>query len=243
MNSILNISFYMFTPLENLEEYCNKYRAHCRSLSIIGTIIFSSEGINGSLAGEPEAVQEIKRIILAEKVFKDIEFKESYSSIVPFKKLIVKIRPTLLSFNANDIHPEKETGNYITPKELKHWLDTKKDFILLDTRNTYEIQFGTFEKAQTLPLRHFRHFPKQLDALKDELKNKTVVMFCTGGIRCEKATAYAKKIGLNDVYQLKGGILKYFEECGGAHYQGKCFVFDDRITVNSLLEETKKTND
>ena len=239
MYPILNISFYLFTPLSHLEEVRYKYRKECLSLHIKGTIILSTEGINGSLAGKPKAIQKIKKMLRTENAFKDMEFKESYSSIVPFQKLVVKIRPTLLSFNAHDIYPEKETGNYITPKELKQWLDTKKDFVLLDTRNNYEIEYGTFEKSQKLHLRHFRYFPKYFDTIKDELKNKTVVMFCTGGIRCEKASAYALKAGLKNVYQLRGGILKYFGECGGAYYQGKCFVFDDRIAVNVNLKEEK----
>ena len=133
------------------------------------------------------------------------------------------------------------TASSIAPQELKAWLDQNRDIILLDTRNTYEIKCGTFEKAIHLGINSFREITAAAKQLPKELKKKTIVMFCTGGIRCEKASAYFMKIGFESVYQLEGGILKYFKECNNAHYQGNCFVFDWRLALNSHFESRART--
>lgn len=150
--------------------------------------------------------------------------------------MLVKLKKEIIPMGRPDVSPVEMTGDRIAPVELKKWLDENRDFLLLDTRNDYEVELGTFEKAQHLNLRHFRNFAQKLDLLPPEMKDKPVVMFCTGGIRCEKATAYALKSGFKEVYQLEGGILKYFEECRKDHYDGECFVFDHRRTVDSELK-------
>ena len=170
----------------------------------------------------------------------DMAFKESIVDHIPFKRTLVKLKTALIPFGregtAVPVNPAKSTGKHLAPKDLKAWLDQgDPNLVLVDTRNNYEIKKGTFKGALDWNLRHFRDFPHVLDEHKKELEGKKVVMFCTGGIRCEKATAYAQDIGL-DVYQIDGGILKYFEDVGGDHYDGDCFVFDYRVAVNPKLE-------
>jgi UPF0176 protein len=238
--SILNISFYKFVALEGdfaptlLRE---PLRALAERFGLRGTIILSPFGINSFLAGdEPEVrafVQELAQIA----PFAGIVPKESYSENVPSKRLKVKLKKELIpsGLPVGTVNPIKATGKRIMPRELKAWLDQGKDFVLLDTRNQFEIEVGTFENALNIGVQRFRYFPKLLEQAKETMKDKPVVMFCTGGIRCEVATAVAMEQGLNDVYQLEGGILKYFEECGGAHYNGNCFVFDERRSVDPSL--------
>lgn len=228
----------MFTPLTNLEILQKRYLEYCTTRGILGTILLAPEGINGYLAGEVYAIQDMKSLLLSEQAFSALNFKESYSETIPYRKLLVKIKDSIISFDSDDIHPNELTGTYVSPQTLKEWLDNNMEIVLLDTRNTYETEMGAFKNARTLPIAHFRDFPKLFDEIKNEFDQKTIVMYCTGGIRCEKATAYALKSGLKNVYQLHGGILQYLKDCGGAHYEGTCFVFDNRRAVNVDLEET-----
>jgi predicted sulfurtransferase len=152
--------------------------------------------------------------------------------------MLVKVKKEIIPLGLPSVRPREKTGARLAPRELKRWLDEKRDMVLLDTRNDYEIDHGTFETAMSLRLDHFREFPERLAEVPAELRDKPLVMFCTGGIRCEKASVVAMAQGFREVYQLDGGILKYFEECGGEHYEGRCFVFDRRIAVGSDLAET-----
>jgi UPF0176 protein len=149
--------------------------------------------------------------------------------------MLVKIKPEIIPLGISSIDPEAKPAPTISPQRLKAWLDEGRELVLLDTRNDYEVEYGTFEKAVKLDLQHFRNFPDVVRQLPSGFKDKPIVSFCTGGIRCEKAAPYLLEQGYKEVYQLAGGILQYFEECGDAHYKGDCYVFDKRVAVTPQL--------
>lgn len=237
--NFLNIAFYKFVELKNLQEMRPILKTKAVALSLKGTILLSPEGINAFLAGEKEKVFEFLKFLRTYPELSDIDVKESWSEKQPFTRMLVKIKKEIISFGIPEVNPAKKTGPRVSAQELKTWLDENRDVVLIDTRNQYEIKLGTFKNALDLNLKTFRQFPKKMQELAPELKDKTMVMFCTGGIRCEKATALAVQMGFEKAYQLEGGILKYFEEVGGAHYEGECFVFDQRVAVDPRLEQTK----
>ena len=228
-----------FTEAE-LEPFRESLKLKMLELGIRGTILVAPEGVNSTIVGEEPKMREFMTFLRGFKPLKDLHFKESHSDHIPFKRTLVKIKKVLIPFGdltEIPVNPAKKTGKHLKPTELKEWLDrADPNVVLIDTRNNYEIKKGSFVNAQDWNLRHFRNFPAALEARKKELEGKKVVMFCTGGIRCEKATAYAADLGI-DAYQIEGGILQYFEDVGGAHYQGDCFVFDYRIAVNPKLEQ------
>jgi predicted sulfurtransferase len=170
--------------------------------------------------------------------FEDLNPKESFSENQPFRRMLVRLKKEIIAFGVEGIEPGKKSSAKISAQTLKQWIDEGKPLTLLDTRNDYEIRMGTFEGAIPAGVEHFRDFPNAVEKLSPELKERTIVMFCTGGIRCEKAGPFMERAGFQNVFQLDGGILKYFEECGGAHYKGDCFVFDRRVCVDSQLCET-----
>jgi UPF0176 protein len=240
----LVVAFYQFVDpsyaLESLDPTRNLLKSQMLMLGIRGTILLAPEGVNGTVVGEEAGLRKFMEFLRAQPGLANLKFKESFVDHIPFKRTLVKLKTALIPFGRGEteiqIDPAKKTGKYITPKELKEWLDQgDPNLVMVDTRNNYEIKKGTFRGALDFNLRHFRDFPHVLDEKKKELEGKKVVMFCTGGIRCEKATAYAQDQGL-DVYQIDGGILKYFEDVGGAHYEGDCFVFDYRVAVNPELQ-------
>jgi predicted sulfurtransferase len=201
--------------------------------------LISTEGVNGNLAGSAPALRLFPEFLASLNLgLTGIPFKESWSDHQPFTRMLVKIKKEIIAFGVEGIDPARNPAPYLPPQELKKWLDEKKDLILLDTRNDYEIKTGTFEGAQHLNVRTFREFALKASEMPEEWKKKTIVSFCTGGIRCEKAAPLLQKLGFQNVFQLQGGILKYFEECGASHYQGECFVFDYRVGVNPQLQET-----
>ncbi len=230
---ILHIAGYKFINLDNLESLREKLLAQCQPFG--GTILLSPEGININLAGQIEFIHEFKNFLKTQPAFADITFRESYSDAVPFKRLLVKIKKEIITFKQEHIHPETKRAPTISPQLLKQWLDENRDITMLDTRNKYEVQFGTFAKAMYLNIDDFSDLVKET---ADIPRNKPVVMFCTGGIRCEKAGLYLQEQGYTDVFQLEGGILNYFNEAGGKHYEGECFVFDERIALDSTLKST-----
>lgn len=236
MKPIINIAAYKFVTLSDLPEKKAYLKDLCITLQLKGTILLSSEGINIMLAGTETAIATFKLDLTQQQAFQDLIFKESRSSKQPFKRLLVKIKKEVITLGLPHICPTQKTGPKISPEQLKQWFDEGKDFTLLDTRNKYEIAYGTFEGAIDLNLKHFREFPKTVTELA-ERKNKPMVMFCTGGIRCEKASLLLLENGFTEVYQLDGGILNYFAKCGGEHYQGNCFVFDERVAVDTSLNE------
>ena len=235
VNSILNIAFYKFVQLSGLPELRDEVKKTALEFELKGSILLSEEGINSFLAGKPESIRAFISYLSAKPEFSELEIKESWTDHVPFKRMIVKIKKEIIAMGQPDIHPALSTGERISAKELKKWLDEKREVVLLDTRNDYEIKEGTFDHAVDFNIETFKQFPDKLKEHADELKDKPVVMFCTGGIRCEKATALALQYGMKNVYQLEGGILKYFEEVGQSHYKGECFVFDGRVSVDSNL--------
>jgi UPF0176 protein len=235
---ILNIAAYKFAELTGLPELRERLKGECRSLGLKGSILLSPEGINLFIAGERAAVEALLGVIRGIPGLETLEAKFSESSEQPFNRMLVKIKQEIIAFGVEGINPARHTSPRLPAKELKRWLDEGRPVTLLDTRNTYEVKLGTFAGALTLPIRHFRKFPEAVDALPEELKQTPVVSFCTGGIRCEKAAPYLERAGFREVYQLEGGILKYFEECGGAHWEGECFVFDKRVGVDPALQET-----
>jgi predicted sulfurtransferase len=235
---IVNIAAYKFAELQGLPELRERLKFQCRSLELKGSILLSPEGINLFIAGEAPAVESLLATLRSIPGLENLNEKRSESDDQPFNRMLVKIKQEIIAFGIEGINPSRYTSPKVTAKELKRWLDEGRSFTLLDTRNTYEVKLGTFAGAVTLPLRHFRKFPEAVDALPEELKQVPVVSFCTGGIRCEKAAPFLEMSGFREVYQLEGGILKYFEECGGAHWEGECFVFDKRVGVDPALRET-----
>lgn len=233
---ILNVSFYRFVLLENLESLRDRLKERAIAEGLHGSILLSHEGINGFLAAAESKLRPYLAWLFSEfPEFREISPKESFSADVPFARMLVKIKHEIITMGRPDIRPSEKSGKRIQPLTLKRWYDEKKDFVILDTRNDYEISQGTFKGAVHYDIATFKEFPEKLIADAESLKNKTVVMFCTGGIRCEKATALAMDLGIEEVFQLEGGILKYFEEAGGAHYRGDCFVFDQRANVDAEL--------
>ncbi len=236
---ILNIAFYRFVSLKDLPELKKEICGVCQELGIKGTILISSEGVNGYLAGEIPQIRKFQEYFDQKDPFSGLDYKESYSDFIPFQKMMVKIKKEIIPTGDPEVKPETTEVRRLSAKELHKWLDENKDFDLLDTRNDYEIEYGTFKKATDLKLKHFRDFSKKLDELPPDSRDRPMVMFCTGGIRCEKAGIVAMQKGFQEVYQLDGGILRYFEECGGDHYRGDCFVFDERVALSPDLASKK----
>lgn len=233
-----NIAAYKFVPLDQLPVRRQQLRERCTALGLKGTILLSREGINLFLAGEPRAVDQFVEELRSQPEFQDLEIKFSPSDHQPFNRLLVRLKKEIIAMGIDSIKPAVATSPKLPAQQLKQWLDEGRELILLDTRNDYEVDLGTFENAVPIGVDHFRSFPEAIKKLPEAWKTKPIVMFCTGGIRCEKAGPVMEQAGFQQIFQLEGGILKYFEECGGAHYQGDCFVFDKRVAVNPQLEET-----
>lgn len=230
-----HIAGYKFTQLTDLAALQAKFLSKSESLSLMGTILLSNEGININLAGTPEHIREFRSWLPSDKRFANISFHETSAAEQPYRHLKVKIKNEIITLRQPDVDALCDRAPAVTPAELKKWLDEKREITLLDTRNDYEVQFGTFDNAVNLHINDFGHFP---DATASLDKEKPVVMFCTGGIRCEKASLYMLNHGFKEVYQLDRGILGYFADVGGAHYHGECFVFDERVAINPALEST-----
>lgn len=237
--TIVNIAGYKFVPLDQLETRRETLLALCRELDLKGTILLSQEGINLFLAGLPSATNGFLDVLRQDPVFADFEVKLSPSDHQPYSRMLVKIKDEIIAFGVEGIAPAEYTSPRISARELKQWLDEERPVKLLDTRNDYELAVGTFDGAIDMHLDDFRNFPAAVEKLPESLKDEVVVTFCTGGIRCEKAAPYLERQGFKHVLQLDGGILKYFEECGEAHYEGECFVFDKRVAVDGSLHETE----
>jgi len=235
---VINLSCYKFAPLEGLEELRAKLQEVAKAHGLKGTILLAPEGINFFLAGTRSQLAAALDVIRAVPGLAEIAPKESPSSEQPFKRMLVKIKKEIIAFGVEGVDPARRPSAKISAKQLKQWLDEGRPVTLLDTRNDYEIRMGTFKGAVVPRIWNFRDFPAAVARLPAELKTQPVVMFCTGGIRCEKAGPFMAMQGYTDVLQLDGGILKYFEEVGGAHYDGECFVFDERVGVGPDLRET-----
>lgn len=232
---IQNIAGYKFISITELSELRLQLQTKCDELALKGTILLSSEGMNLNLAGTMANIALFKEYLKQEPLFVDMTYRESYSSFQPFKRLKVKIKKEIITMRRDEVQPEVKRAPSLSPQELKQWLDENREITLLDTRNDYEVRFGTFHKAVNLHIDDFCEFPQTAETVTRE---KPVVMFCTGGIRCEKAAIHLLNAGFPEVYQLHGGILNYFAEVGGAHYDGECFVFDERVALDANLQMT-----
>ena len=240
MNSILNISAYQFVPLPDAHTLRDLLLHRAQALQLKGTILLAEEGINLFLAGPEWYVRGFIAQLHTDARFANIVPKESWSDKQPFKKMLVKVKPEIIRMNHPTIRPADGRAPAVAPATVKRWLDQGHDdagrpVVTLDTRNDFEVDAGTFVGAIDWRITKFTEFPQAVQDHKAELQDKTVVSFCTGGIRCEKAAILMHEMGLEHVYQLEGGILKYFEEVGSAHYQGGCFVFDERRAVDAQL--------
>jgi len=238
MPSFINFSAYQFTPLADLPALQARLKDVAKAGGLKGTILLSPEGINLFVAGERAALDTLLQTIRAVPGLAGLSPKESLSDEQPFNRMLVKIKTEIIAFGVPGIDPSRQPAPKLAPHTLKQWLDEGRPLTLLDTRNDYEVKMGTFRGARVAGIDHFREFPAAVRNLPEELKEKPLVMFCTGGIRCEKAGPLMLQAGFKHVLQLDGGILKYFEECGGAHYDGECFVFDRRVGVGPDLQET-----
>jgi len=237
-NSVVNIAGYKFEPVENPVDLVRMYQQKCDELKLKGTMLISKNGINFSLAGTQQATDTIIAFLEEDNRFLNIPLKVTYSETQPFRRMKVRLKKEIISLGRKDINPRELTGERISPQDLKNLLDNKEDVLVLDTRNEYETRVGKFENAIDLNLDTFRDFPKAIESLPEDYKDKQIVMYCTGGIRCEKASAVMMKAGFADVKQLEGGVLDYFKETGGAYWEGDCFVFDERVALDTDLNET-----
>ncbi|MEG3002593.1 MAG: sulfurtransferase [Comamonas sp.] len=243
MPDILNISCYKFTPLPDAQALQAILLERAHALALKGTVLLAEEGINFFLAGPAAAVHAFVDALREDPRFADLAPKESWSDTTPFKKMMVKVKREIIRMDHPAIRPANGRAPSVAPATLRRWLeqghdDEGREVVTLDTRNDYEVDEGAFQGTVDWRLTKFTEFPPALRAHKAEFANKTVVSYCTGGIRCEKAAILMQEEGLEHVYQLEGGILKYFEETDGAFYQGGCFVFDERRAVGTDLAIT-----
>jgi len=237
---ILNISAYLFTPLNDTAALRESIRSQAMSHSLKGTVLLAEEGINLFLAGDADGVRGFVAWLRGDARFASLQPKESWSDAVPFGKLLVKVKREIIRMNHPTIRPAEARAPAVDAKTLARWLDTGHDdegrpVVTLDTRNEFEVRHGGVHDAIDWHIHKFSDCPDALLAHRDELRGKTVVSYCTGGIRCEKAAIFMAEAGVDHVYQLDGGILKYFEEAGGQHFDGECFVFDEREALDASL--------
>jgi RluA family pseudouridine synthase len=238
MNRIVNLAAYKFAPLGELRPLRARLLELCRGWDLRGTILLSPEGINLFVAGAADRIELLVAELRSLPGLADLTPKYSETDHQPFARMLVRLKKEIIAFGVEGIDPARRTSPKLSARELKQWLDEGRPVTLLDTRNDYEVRLGTFRHALPIGVDHFRDFPAAVRRLPDSLKEQPIVMFCTGGIRCEKAGPFMEREGFRQIYQLDGGILKYFEECGGAHYDGECFVFDQRVGVDPALHET-----
>ena len=234
---ISNVAGYRFVDLPDRDKLREPFRQICNENGLKGTILLSFEGINFFLAGPQSSIDQYLQFLEEDSRFSGIPLKYSYTEYQPFNRMNVRLKKEIISLGLDHIKPAERTGEEITPTEFKQWLDEGREVAIIDTRNDYEIRLGTFENAFDLNIKSFRAFPKAVESLPDSMKDTPVVMFCTGGIRCEKASVVMMDAGFSNVKQLKGGILGYFEEVGGEHWDGDCFVFDHRVALSAELEQ------
>ena len=241
MIQVTNIAAYKFAPLSDLGPRRGRLLTLCKQWQLRGTILLSAEGINLFVAGRAVEIDLLLAELRSWPGLEDLQAKFSQTGHQPFNRMLVRLKKEVIAFGVEGIVPGHHTSPKLPPQKLKQWLDEGRPVTLLDTRNDYEVKLGTFEGAHAVGIDHFRDFPEAVRRLPAEMKEQPIVMFCTGGIRCEKAGPFMEREGFKNIFQLEGGILKYFEECGGAHYDGECFVFDQRVGVDPTLRETDST--
>ena len=238
---VLNIAAYKFVALLALPQLQAAVQEALQTRALKGTVLLAEEGINLFLAGPAPEINDFLTWLRLDPRFEDLEVKESFSNAQPFRKLLVKIKPEIIRMNHPAIQPLSGRAPSVDAATLKRWLDAGQDdegkpVVLLDTRNDFEVDVGSFKNAIDWRITKFTEFPQALLDHRAELEGKTVVSFCTGGIRCEKAAIFMHEAGVQDVWQLDGGILKYFDVNGHAHFEGECFVFDARRALDPTLQ-------
>ncbi len=231
-------ALYRFCRLDRFAELQAPLAVFCCSRGIKGTLLLAPEGINGTVAASETAIGELVEHLSAIPEFEGLEIKYATAAAMPFHRMKVRLKREIVTMGVDGIDPEAGAGAYVAPAEWNA-LIADPDTVLIDTRNDYEVALGTFQGAVDPATKSFREFPEWVENHRAELAGRKVAMFCTGGIRCEKATAYVRSLGIEEVFHLKGGILKYLEEVPAAEslWQGECFVFDERVSVTHALAE------
>ncbi len=225
--SVANIAAYRFVDIDDPAALREHARRVCAAAGVKGTVLVASEGINLFLAGSEAAVRQALGGLQSDPRLAGLQAKWSYSPVLPFRRLRVKVKPEIVTLRRDGFDRRSAPAPALPPEMLRQWLDEGRDIVLLDTRNAWEVAAGTFEGAIDPGIQRFSEFASRLQE-HSALRERTVVTFCTGGIRCEKAAPLMRAAGFRDVWQLEGGILNYFERCGSAHWQGDCVVFDER---------------
>lgn len=229
--------YYCYTHIEHPEQFREQHHLFCIQNNIFGRIIIAQEGLNGTVSGSPDACEKYMNEILSDPRFAKTEFKVEAHDKMGFQKLHVRVKNEIVHSSLKTIDPNLRTGKYVEPDEFKEILKSEhEDVVILDVRSNYEHSVGKFKNAITLDIENFRDFPERINEL-EQYKNKKVITYCTGGIKCEKASAYLLEQGFKDVYQLHGGIIKYGIEADGEDFEGKCYVFDNRV-----IAEVNKVN-
>ena len=227
---IIVSSFYKYVKINKLGEFQKNHLEFCNKLGIKGKVLVAKEGINSSISGTKDQIEKYKEGLRKNKLFRDIKFKDTLTEVHPFRKTIVRIRKEIVTSGLKV--NLKNKGTYISPAELNKLIEKNKDLVLVDARNNYESKIGKFKKAITPNIELFREFKNIIPNLK-KFKDKKIVTYCTGGVRCEKASAFLKENGFNNVFQLEEGILNYISQFPDKHFSGRCFVFDNRMSIPS----------
>ena len=229
-------TFYKFVTICDLKARKAQIMAWCAANNIKGTIILAEEGINGTIAGQEKAIATVLNLLRSLEGFQDLEHKESTASKPPFVRLKVKIKPEIVTLGLPEVKPNQQVGTYVDPQDWNQII-SDPEVVVIDTRNDYEVEIGSFQRAKNPNTESFREFPEYIQDNLDPAKHSKVAMFCTGGIRCEKASSYMLSQGFKEVYHLKGGILKYLENVSpeDSLWSGECFVFDERVAVKEGL--------
>lgn len=238
MSDVVVAALYKFVSLEDFHELREPLLNACIAAGTRGTLLLAQEGINGTIAGSREAIDQVLTYMRRDPRLSDLDHKESFDDHMPFYRMKVKLKKEIVTMGVAGIDPSQRVGTYVEPRDWNA-LVNDPDVLLIDTRNDYECGIGSFKGAVDPKTQSFREFPAYVRSHLDPGKQKKVAMFCTGGIRCEKASAFMLKEGFEEVYHLQGGILKYLEEVPSADsiWEGECFVFDNRVAVDHKLEK------
>jgi UPF0176 protein len=238
MSNIVVAALYKFVSLEDFRDLREPLLDVCLDADVRGTLLLAHEGINGTIAGTRAGIDTVLTYLKSDPRLSDLDQKESFDDHIPFYRMKVKLKREIVTMGVEDIDPNKAVGTYVEPRDWNALIEDP-DVLLIDTRNAYECDIGTFKGALDPRTENFREFPQFVSENLDPVKQKKIAMFCTGGIRCEKASAYMLNEGFDEVYHLKGGILKYLEQVPqeDSHWEGECFVFDNRVSVDHALEK------
>lgn len=242
MSQVVVIAFYKFVRLSELPQLKIDLLALCKGDGLLGTILIAEEGINGMLGGTREQIDSALRALHADPRFSDLDWKESFTDVMPFEKMKVRLKREIVALGVPQVDPTHHVGTYVAPQEW-NTLISEPDVIVIDTRNSFEVDYGTFKNAIDPKTKAFRDFPDFVKENLESKKDQKIAMFCTGGIRCEKATSYLLDQGFHNVYHLQGGILKYLEEIPKEEslFEGECFVFDERVSLDHELKQIKNS--